>query len=188
MLDELKKQSHEEEKTILKTQILDKFFTSSRPLLTSRMIDFILEPGKPYSLSFALIHFHAGSIENTIAYVTRVNPNNNIVNNPLKQRIIGILGKDDEVLRKSFNVVDLFVNPSNDLDLILSEKLHIICKDNYLGKCLEFDNFFCSEYSISNIPTRFKWKLLPFCEDFGTVIDSSPCGNHQVILFLHRFL
>jgi hypothetical protein len=69
-------------------------------------------------------------MEALFSFVTRVNEVKEEVTNT--KRIIKVRPlnptNNEEAIRKSFNVMEIFLNPMNDLDTLLHERLAVICK------------------------------------------------------------
>eukprot|EP01114_Cavostelium_apophysatum_P004845 TRINITY_DN1525_c0_g1_i1.p1 TRINITY_DN1525_c0_g1~~TRINITY_DN1525_c0_g1_i1.p1 ORF type:complete len:665 (-),score=256.94 TRINITY_DN1525_c0_g1_i1:84-2078(-) len=119
LIDEILAVEDENEKSKLKTALLQKFLDQERPLLTSKMKDFFLEDGVTESL---------------IGFVSRLNINEDQkeaekpVNESLRMRPLNPPGQEEDI-KRSFNVMEMFINPMHDLGAFLPEKLHVILRE-----------------------------------------------------------
>jgi len=120
LIDQIKATESDEDKLKLKKELIDKFLTQQRPMLTAKMKDFLVEDG---------------IVEEMLSFVSRLPPEHRSDPKPtppksLKIRTLGP-DEDEEPVRKSFNVMEVFLNPMNDLDRLLSTKLTGILKELY---------------------------------------------------------
>lgn len=128
IIDEILSVEDEEEKLKLKKALIRKFLDQDRPFLTSKMKEFFLEDG----VTESLISFVNRLDEQTID-TSNQNENKQLVdsNTPTKKSKIRELNPPghEEDVRRSFNVMEIFVNPMHDLDNFLSEKLPVILRE-----------------------------------------------------------
>jgi len=103
-----------QQKQILKRELIEKFLDQQRPILTSKMRDFLLEPGM---------------IEILFGFVSRLDEVPQQENaHPTKKRELNPSDNEDPV-RRSFNVMGLFIDPMNDLDDVLGERMEPLVRE-----------------------------------------------------------
>lgn len=125
LIDEILSIENEEEKLKLKKALLHKFLEQERPLLTSKMREFFLEDGVTESLMSFVARLKDVDVNAEKNEVSNENKRKSIFINP---RPLNIPGEEDDV-KRSFNVMEIFLNPMHDLDSFLPEKLHVILKE-----------------------------------------------------------
>jgi len=123
LIDEILSVQDEDEQLKLKKALLQKFLDQERPLLTSKMRDFFLEDGVTESL---------------MSFVSRIDPEQsekqaeeaNANKKPAapQSRPLNPPGEEEDV-KRSFNVMEIFVNPMHDLYSFLPEKLPVILRE-----------------------------------------------------------
>jgi len=141
IIDEILSVEDEEEKLKLKKALIRKFLDQDRPFLTSKMKEFFLEDGVTESLIGFVSRLdedqptennakEATSNENkqetTEKSTPQATPSKPKKSN--KARNLNPPGHEEDV-RRSFNVMEIFVNPMHDLDHFLSEKLDTILNE-----------------------------------------------------------
>jgi len=141
IIDEILSVEDEEEKLKLKKALIRKFLDQDRPFLTSKMKEFFLEDGVTESLIGFVNRLDENqpqadnakeansnekkqevSEKSTPAQATPIKKKSN------KPRNLNPPGHEEDV-RRSFNVMEIFVNPMHDLDHFLSEKLDTILNE-----------------------------------------------------------
>lgn len=116
LIDEIVTSKNEQDKLKQKKELISRFLEQQRPMLTSRMKDFLVEDGVPETL---------------LSFVSRLNEVPTQEDNSAKKPKVRPLnpGNNEEVIRKSFNVMEIFINPMNDLDSLLQDKLDVVLRE-----------------------------------------------------------
>lgn len=167
-----------EEKQKLKRELLGRFLEQQRPILTQRIKELLLEEG---------------SVELLISFVTRLDEA--VISFDEKKPTVRPLNPSnkEEFVRKSFNVMEVFLNPMNDLDNLLRQKLPEIVrelfkifKNNSCGNFHHFNKIL--EQLLIRTPTdtthvliteNLLWGMLDFLHESpvqDTLIDIFCCG------------
>lgn len=129
-IDKIVAASSPEEKQTLRRELLSRFLEQQRPILTQRIKEFLLEEG---------------SVELLVSFVTRMDEAT-ISFDPKKPTVRPLNpSKKEDLVRKSFNVMEIFLNPMNDLDNILRQKLPLLLRELFKifknNSCGNFHHF-----------------------------------------------
>eukprot|EP01118_Nematostelium_gracile_P013660 TRINITY_DN5190_c0_g1_i1.p1 TRINITY_DN5190_c0_g1~~TRINITY_DN5190_c0_g1_i1.p1 ORF type:complete len:642 (+),score=169.38 TRINITY_DN5190_c0_g1_i1:118-2043(+) len=114
LIDNINTAATEDEKAKLRKELIGRFLEQQRPMLTSKMREFLADDGIPEAL---------------MSFVTRLDEVE-LKSDPSRKTIRPLNpSKNEEPVRKSFNVMEIFINPMNDLDVLIHEKLDVLLRE-----------------------------------------------------------